>query len=252
MPEKHYYEQEKYTEKYLLPYFLNIIPNFKQKKVLEVGCAEGGLLTSLQELGMNVGGVEISPERAAIAKEKNDSLKIIVGDITDPSMPEILNEKFDLIIMREVIEHIHDKEAAFNNLDLLLNNNGYLFISFPPKRSPFAGHQQIGKSILKAIPYLHTLPQGLLKYTAGAFGESPGYIDEIKLHYSTGCTIKKFEALCSVRNFIPVKKELFLFRPIYSQRFGLPTLRVPGIPLIREYITLGCETVLQKVSPEQN
>ncbi|PKL81879.1 MAG: hypothetical protein CVV24_12945 [Ignavibacteriae bacterium HGW-Ignavibacteriae-3] len=149
MPEKHFYEQEKYTQDYLLPYFLNVIPDFKKKSILEVGCAEGGLLTSLQTLGIKVCGVEISPDRAALAREKNNSLKIIVGDITDPALPGILNEKFDLIIMREVIEHIYDKEAAFNNLDKLLNTNGFFYISFPTKRSPFAGHQQIGKSFLK-------------------------------------------------------------------------------------------------------
>ncbi len=246
MPEKHFYEQKQYTDEYLLPYFQKHIPEFQKKKILEVGCAEGGLLNSLQAIGMEVFGIELSRERANIAQQKDHSLKILVGDITDSELPQKINQKFDMIIMREVIEHVSDKKTAFENLDRLLNDNGYLFISFPPKRSPFAGHQQIGMSFLKSIPYLHILPTKLLKFMAGSLGEKSDYIDEIKLHYSTGCTINNFELNCSSRNFIAIKKDLYLFRPIYAQRFGFPTIKLPNIPLLREYISFGCEALLQK------
>ena len=246
MAEKHFYEQKKYTQEYLFPYFQKYIPNFHSKKILEVGCAEGGLLEVMRELSIYAVGLEISAERAAVATQKDPSLKLVVGDIMDPRLPEILNEKFDFIIMREVIEHIPNKNAAFDNLNALLNSKGYLFMSFPPKRSPFAGHQQIGKSIIKAVPYLHVLPKSILKKIASAMGESEGYIDEIKLHFSTGCTIKEFERQSLSRSMFPVKKEYYFFRPIYATRFGLPTVKLPGIPILREYISFGCETLLQK------
>ena len=248
MPEKHFYEQKQYTQEYLLPYFQKYIPDFQNKRVLEVGCAEGGLLDSFQSIGMDVYGLELSPERANLAKEKNSRLNILVGDITDPELISKIGKKFDLIIMREVIEHVRDKESAFNNLNDLLNDGGYLFISFPPKRSPFAGHQQIGRSYLKMIPYLHILPASLLKSAARAAGESSGYIDEIKLHFSTGCTIYDFDFHYKKRNFRVIKKDHYLFRPIYAQRFGIPTIKLPKIPLLQEYITFGCETLLKKQS----
>lgn len=246
MPEKHFYEQKQYTDDFLLPFFKKHIPDFHKKRILEVGCAEGGLLESLQSIGMEVWGLELSPERARLAIQKNRSLNILVGDITDSELQSKLKDKFDLIIMREVIEHLHNKDSAFDNLNKLLNDNGYLFISFPPKRSPFAGHQQIGKSILRVIPYLHTLPAILLKYVATALGEDPGYIDEIKHHHSTGCTISKFDFYCKKRNFIAIQEDYYLFRPIYAQRFGIPIIKLPNIPLVREYITFGCEVLLQK------
>jgi len=246
MAEKHFDEQKQYTKEYLLPYFQKLIPDFHKKKVLEVGCAEGGLLEALQEIGMYVVGVELSPERAETAVKKNPNLKILVGDIMDPELPEHLSETFDVIIIREVIEHIPDKKAAFDNLAKLLNDDGFLFISFPPKLSPFAGHQQIGKSFLKVIPYLHILPKSVLKPVAKYLSEDTGYIDEIKLHYSTGCTIHEFEFQCLLQNFIPIKKDYFLFRPIYALRFELPTIKLPKIPILKEYISFGCETLLQK------
>jgi len=246
MAEKHFYEQKQFTREYLFPYFQKYIPEFHKKKVLEVGCAEGGLLEVLQELGMHVVGLELSPERAGTAKEKNPLLNIIVGDIMDTELSTKLNETFDVIIMREVIEHVSNKKVAFDNLKKLVNDNGLLFISFPPKYSPFAGHQQIGKSFLKAMPYLHLLPKSFLKAIAKLMGESDGYINEVKLHFSTGCTIKEFEKQSSRVGFRSVKKEFFLFRPIYALRFGLPTIKLPNILVLREFISFGCECLLQK------
>ena len=246
MAEKHFYEQIEYTKKYLLPYFQKNIPSFHKLRVLEVGCAEGGLMEVLGDIGMDVTGIEISEERAKIASEKNPKLKVVVGDIMDPALPEKVGIDYDLVIMREVIEHIPDKIAAFNNLGKFTKENGYLFISFPPKRSPFAGHQQIAQSPLKMIPYLHILPKMILKPLAKTMGEKEDYVDEIKQHYSTGMVIKRFEFLCLLQNFKPVKKELFLFRPIYAYRFGWPTLKLPNVPFLREYISFGCESLLQK------
>jgi SAM-dependent methyltransferase len=246
MPEKHYYEQINYTTSYFLPYLHNFISDFQGKEVLEIGCAEGGLLKVLSEKGANVTGIEISKPRVDLALEKNPNLNIILGDITAPILSEKLNKKYDLIVMREVIEHIYKKEETFRNISELLKGQGLLFISFPPKWSPFAGHQQIAKSFLKYIPYLHLLPKNLLYSIAKAFGDSKEYIDEIKLHFSTGCTISTFETLSKKYKLTPVIKEFFLFRPVYLQRFGLPKLKLPNIPLIREMITLGCESLLKK------
>lgn len=246
MAEKHFYEQAEYTKKYLIPYFQKHIPEFHKLSVLEVGCAEGGLLEVLMDMGMDVCGIELSEERANIAKKKNPKLNILVGDIMDEQLPEKLGRKFDFVIMREVIEHIPNKYAAFRNLDLLTTDTGYLFVSFPPKRSPFAGHQQIAKSFLKMIPYLHVLPESLLRPIAKKLGEKSDYVDEIKLHFSTGMVIDQFEILYMLKNFKPVKRELFLFRPIYAYRFGLPTVKLPNIPLIREFISFGCEALLRK------
>ncbi|MEJ5350142.1 MAG: methyltransferase domain-containing protein [Melioribacteraceae bacterium] len=252
MAEKHYYEQREFTRNYLIPYFQKHIPNFSKMKVLEVGCAEGGLIEEFLAIGIDAAGIELDEKRAEIAHKKNPLLKVIVGDITDLKLTEKIHTQlklssgFDFIIMREVIEHIKNKKAAFENINKLLNENGFLFISFPPKYSPFAGHQQIGKSFLKAIPYLHLLPKFVLKPAAKILNEREDYIDEIKLHFSTGCTISEFERLSREYNFQKVKKDLYLFRPIYSIRFGLPTIKLPDIPLLNEYISFGCEVLLRK------
>jgi len=246
MAEKHFYEQAEFTKKYLLPYFQKNIPGFHKSKVLEVGCAEGGLLEICQNMGMYTVGVELSPERVEISKAKNPNLNINVGDVTDPKLPENLNEKFDVIIMREVIEHVPSKKAAFENLYNLLNDGGYLFVSFPPKYSPFAGHQQIAGSFLKMIPYLHLVPKIILKPVTNLLGEKKDYVEEIKHHFSTGCSIREFEKQYLAKRFKVVRKEYFFFRPIYNLRYGVPIVRLPELPVFREFISFGCECLLKK------
>ncbi len=248
MAEKHFYEQKEFTEKYLLPYFRSYIPNFHKLNVLEIGCAEGGLLDILGSIGIDALGIELSPERIQISLDKNPNLKIIQGDITDENLPTRIGKEFDFIIMREVIEHVNNKYAAFDNIDRLLKPGGYLYISFPPKYSPFAGHQQIAKSFLKYLPYIHLLPTNILKKIAKHLSENENYVDEIKLHFSTGMVINKFENHCLIKNFIPVKKELFFFRPIYGYRYGIPKIKFPDLPLVKEIFTFGYEVLLRKSS----
>ncbi len=246
MAEKHYYEQIKFTESYLIPYFEKYIPNFSTKKILEVGCAEGGFVKVLHEKGIKIKGLELEQSRVDIANDKAPELDIIQADITDSAVVEKLNEKYDLIVMRDVIEHIPNRDAAFKNLYNLLNDDGYLFITFPPRFSGFAGHQQNGKSVFRFFAWIHLLPNFVIKFLGKIFGESDKLIDHIIENYYIGLSINTFEKLVERYSFQFVKRDLFLFRPIYKLRFGLKQLKVPNIPLIREFIAFGCECLLKK------
>ncbi|MBW6458736.1 MAG: class I SAM-dependent methyltransferase, partial [FCB group bacterium] len=113
MAEKHYFEQVRHTKEYLLPYFRKHIPDFNDLRILEVGCAEGGGVKVFHDLGMRVTGAELAPDRVAIAKDKHPELDIRVMDITDRGIIDQL-EKYDLIILRDVIEHVPDRKTAFS------------------------------------------------------------------------------------------------------------------------------------------
>ncbi|MFQ5584693.1 MAG: class I SAM-dependent methyltransferase, partial [Calditrichia bacterium] len=177
MAERHFYEQKKHTSSYLLPYFEKHLPDFQNFKILEIGCAEAGFLDVLYEMGIQASGLEIEPHRVELAKSKNPNLKIIPGDITSPEICDQINDTFDLIVMRDVIEHIRDRKAAFQNINKLLEKNGYLYITFPPKYSGFAGHQQNGKSILRYMPYVHLLPASVLRFIGKILNEKTGSLN---------------------------------------------------------------------------
>jgi SAM-dependent methyltransferase len=252
MAEKHFFEQQEYTRLYLIPYFHRQIPNFENLKILEIGCGEAGLMDVFSEMGIRTVGVELEPSRVEIARQKNPQLNIRVGDITDPNILESLGEKYDLIIMRDVIEHIPDREAAFTHLYQLLQDSGYLYITFPPRFSGFAGHQQNGKTLLRYLPYLHLLPVFLINFFGNLFHERPGVIRAVVENYQIGLTIRTFKKYCRRHQFSLIKGDLYLSRPIYQIRFNAPVIKIPDIPLLREFLAFGCECLLQKISTEQH
>ena len=244
MAEKHYIEQINHTRQYLIPYFEKHISGFKEKDVLEIGCAEGGFLTALREIGMHGMGLELESSRVKLALEKDPELNIITGDITDREVISLIKQKFDLIVLRDVIEHIPNREMLFENLQKLLAPGGYVYISFPPRFSPFAGHQQNGRSFLRKIPYLQVWPPWVIRLAGRLFNEFPYMVDFIIYNFKTGLTVSRFIKLVKQNGFVPYLTELFLIRPVYKIRFGLNPRFFPNIGILREVFVTGCEALI--------
>jgi SAM-dependent methyltransferase len=146
--------------------------------------------------------------------------------------------------MRDVIEHVADRDAAFRNLHRLLDPGGFLYVSFPPRWSPFAGHHQNGVSALRRVPWLHLLPPAVLRALGRRFGEAPHVVDQASRNFRTGLGVSAFRALARRHGFSPLVWELFWIRPAFLARFGLRPRRFPDIPWIRE-AALGCEALLR-------
>ncbi len=246
MAERHFFEQRKHAEIYLIPFLERNCPDFGNFQVLDVGCAEAGFLDALHTAHISGMGLELEAERIAISKSFNPELDILEGDITNPSLVSRINRMFDLIVIRDVIEHIPDKDIVFDHLSALLKPDGFIYITFPPLFSPFGGHQQNGRSILRRLPYLHLLPASTIKVLGNAAREHPSLIESVVAQKQIGLTIRQFEELIRVHGFRTVRKELFLFRPVCQVRYGLPTKHMPDIPVLREFLALGCECLLQK------
>ncbi len=250
MAEKHFFEQQEFTRSYLISFFREYIPDFDQLKILEVGCGEGGFLDILADLGMDAVGLELEASRVEIARQKNPHLNIQIGDITDKRVVKSLGETYDLIVMRDVIEHIPGRQASFANMYKLLRGMGYLYITFPPRFSGFAGHQQNGKTLLRFVPFLHLLPEFLLRFLQKSFHERPEVLLAVIQNYKIGLTIHSFDKIFRQEGFRLVKRDLYLSRPIYKIRFGVPALKIPNIPVLREFLAFGCECLLVKVQEE--
>ena len=246
MAEKHFFEQRKHAETYLIPFLERNCPNFRRFQILDVGCAEAGLLDALHAAHIPGMGLELEAERIAVSKSFNPELDILEGDITDPDIVSRIKRKFDLIVIRDVIEHIPDKDTVFEHLNALLNADGFIYITFPPRFSPFGGHQQNGRTILRKIPYLHLLPPPIIRAFGKATGEHPHVVESIIKQRQIGLSIRQFEELCARHRYRIHRKDLFLFRPVFQVRYGLPTKRMPDLPGVREFLVLGCECILQK------
>ncbi len=75
---------------------------FAPERALDIGCGPGFLMLFLQELGIEVAGVDHSADVLELAPpEVRDRIRI--ADIADAS---IAGDSFDLVICREVLEHL--------------------------------------------------------------------------------------------------------------------------------------------------
>jgi len=75
---------------------------FEPARVLDVGCGPGFLMLFLAELGVEVEGVDFAPASLELAPpEMRDRIRI--GDVTEPHVPE---RSVDLVVCREVLEHL--------------------------------------------------------------------------------------------------------------------------------------------------
>lgn len=97
-------------------------------KILDVGCSTGYVGSFLKEIGHVVYGVEPEIKSATIAKENLDS--IYNTDIFSfiEKYPE---EKFDIIIFGDIIEHLAEPSILLEKIKKCLAPNGQILISTP-------------------------------------------------------------------------------------------------------------------------
>jgi len=94
--------------------------------VLDIGCATGTLLETLQKKGFNTIGVEISP--SAEYARKNRSLDVRSLPLEENKFAD---NSFDVILASHLIEHLNDPHYFLTEVYRILKNNGQLFITTP-------------------------------------------------------------------------------------------------------------------------
>jgi SAM-dependent methyltransferase len=229
----------------ILPFILKEIIIGSQSRVLEIGSGDGGNLSAFLSLGCTAVGVELDASLVDFTKEKLGSylvegkLTMLSKDIYDADIEKDLGGKFDLVILKDVIEHIHDQPKLFRRMKEMLNGRGMIFFAFPPWQMPFGGHQHIcaGKLTSKT-PWYHLLPRNWYRRILEKNGEPVEVLMEIR---DTGISIEKFEKIAKETGYKTVKKQLWLVNPVYEHKFGfrarrqLPILR--SIPWLRNFFT---------------
>ncbi|MGO9481180.1 MAG: class I SAM-dependent methyltransferase, partial [Candidatus Kryptoniota bacterium] len=109
----------------------------KLKKVLDAGSGPGQYSYYIaKKFGAEVEGVDVIKKEVErcnrfAEKEALTNLRFAVADLSDHDFSESTNEKYDLIISVDVMEHIKDDIAVFKNFAVVLRQNGKVIISTP-------------------------------------------------------------------------------------------------------------------------
>lgn len=216
------------SRSYVLPFIEATKPLGHNVNVMEIGCGEGGVLLPFAERGCHCVGVDLNPLRIDIAnnllsKEVAEGrMEFIYKNVYDEDFLARFKNFFDVIILKDAIEHIPEQEKFIPYLKNFLKPGGQIFFGFPPWYMPFGGHQQIceGK-FMSMLPYYHILPRGLYKGLLKLSGESDDVIKELMEIQATQISIERFEKIVNASGLQVIKKQHFFINPIYKYKFGL-------------------------------
>jgi 2-polyprenyl-3-methyl-5-hydroxy-6-metoxy-1,4-benzoquinol methylase len=244
---KRYFDiQQLNSEKYLLPFIESNFTIKEGMRLLEIGCGEGGVLKPFLHKGVVCVGVEFDNTRIEngekwLADEiEKGQLSFVIKDIYDTDV-ESLGGKFDIIVLKDVIEHIHDQSKLLSRLKDFLNKNGIIFFGFPPWQMPFGGHQQLSQSALSKVPWFHLFPRPVYKGILKLFKEKEHVVNDLLEIKDTGISIERFEKIVKNTNYKVVDKIHYLFNPIYEYKFNIRPRQqnklISSVPYLRDYFT---------------
>jgi 2-polyprenyl-3-methyl-5-hydroxy-6-metoxy-1,4-benzoquinol methylase len=106
----------------------SLVPD--NKTILDCGCGSGIIAHLLSRNAKSVAGVDVRKECIDFCNKK------IEGNFKQADLKDFdLDEKFDVIICSDVIEHFHpeEREKVLRNLDRHLNTRGTLIFTFPSR-----------------------------------------------------------------------------------------------------------------------
>ncbi|GAA4324945.1 class I SAM-dependent methyltransferase [Flaviaesturariibacter amylovorans] len=226
---------------------MRLRPGFR---VLEVGCGEGGVLKAFARRGCSCVGVD--PDGARIRngrrwlQAEGDPVLLLEQNIFAVSL-EQLGGAFDLILLKDVLGEIREKERLFAMLNTLLKPWGQVFASFSPWQMPFGGQQQLCSSGLSRLPWLHLLPRALYRYLLQKNGEP---CESLLALRDARISIEGFRQLARQHGFSSVREVPYLLNPMYTQKFGWPGCRQPWplrhLPYLRNFLTTSAYFVVRK------
>ncbi|CAK7025219.1 class I SAM-dependent methyltransferase [Fusobacterium varium] len=112
----------------------NCIKEYKNKvqnpKILEIGSGLGYFTYGMKKAGFDIAGMEISND--AVKKAiKNYGNNYICADLFEYSQEN--KEKYDVVVMTEVIEHISEPEKFLKVIRTILKTGGILIVTTPNK-----------------------------------------------------------------------------------------------------------------------
>ncbi len=147
---KFYIQQFDFLSWYRYYFILKEVIDFNPNSILEIGAGSGMVKNCLQPIVNNYVVMDIN-----VNLEPD-----IVTDVREQQKD--LNEKFDCVIVADVLEHMpfEDLQKSLHNLNGYLRAEGRLFVTIPHRRSHFLIMTPAYK------PRVITVPTGLLSPSA--------------------------------------------------------------------------------------
>lgn len=129
-----------------LKLWLSII-DYSDKKVLDVGCNTGIILTPLKEKGVNVIGVDISKRDIKKAKEnlRQKGLSDKCALVANAKKLPFRSNCFDIVILSDILEHVRSAELVAKEALRVTKRNGLILVTVPNEWHPVVRYPWVRK-----------------------------------------------------------------------------------------------------------
>ncbi len=117
------------VRKYTISRKIKLINNYsnKSKSILDIGCGTGDFIKECKNNNWEVTGIEPNSKARDIGRTKD----LVIFN----SIDELNNQKFDIITMWHVLEHVTNLDETINKIKNMLTENGTLIIAVPNYKS---------------------------------------------------------------------------------------------------------------------
>ena len=122
----------------------DLIRHTEGRRLLEIGCAYGFLLDYLRKREWKVTGVEISPLSSEYARSEL-GLDVHTGSVESVDLPK---HSFDVILLLDVLEHLHRPYDVMRRIRELLAPGGILVVQCPWELYHW---EEIAEALLKGM-----------------------------------------------------------------------------------------------------
>ncbi len=254
---RYYQQQYDTTNEFIIPFIEEIKPLGSNINFLEVGSGYGGICKAFAEKACKVTGIELLQSASDLSKDflkeeiASGQVNILNSNVYDINPDKDLDEKYDVILLKDTIEHIHNQEKFVAHIIHFLKPDGVIFFAFPPWFMPYGGHQQsLDSKFLDKLPYFHILPTFMYRGILKLFGEVEGRIEDAVEVKETQISINRFERITKKAGFAIAKRDLYLINPSYKYKFGAKPRKqfawLASLPWVRDFFTTTCYYVLKK------
>lgn len=234
----------------LIPWLerLHVLPD--RASVCEIGCAEGGVLDAFVQhgaafaLGTDIMAPLLEQVSTPIAKALNLEVAFAHHDVIYDDIPEAWQERFDVVVLRDVIEHLDDAAVALRNIARIMRPGGVILITFPPYLSAYGGHQQLLGTTLGALPWVHLLPRSIFFWMIKQ--GDPMNQEELRRLHRIRCSAAKILGDARNAGLRLIDERYFGLRPVFRWKYNkpIPTLELTALKNVPFVRTLGMETAL--------
>ena len=99
-------------------------------KVLDIGCGGGLLCEPLSRLGAIITGIDASKNNIEVAKLHAKEMNLNIEYIhAAPENLDLKNNRYDVVLCMEVVEHLKDINLFIENCSKLVKKNGIMFVA---------------------------------------------------------------------------------------------------------------------------